>query len=356
MSRLYLFKTTPQNAEADADVVLRPAAYRNGDGPDAVCANGRLYACSYNGNLLLGWNTLPTRDEQPPDFSIGADSPDRDVWAENFFIQNGVVATDGVSLFVTSDFDRKMLVWRRLPDESSAKPDLVFHLPEGPWDNELHGSTLALAGRSTVQVWRRLPLQGEPPDLTLRNRIGSVPLGELTGVAFDEKYFYLADRRAEAIHVWEGIPAPDSEPRFSLAMRSPGRLNSDGQYLCAAPFEGGSISLWRVSDLSAQAQPIALGGRGQFNLPSECLIAAGRVFVANRSFNRVDVWHRLEDALAGRPADALLGARDEHDRRAEIGRHQLFGPGSLAWDGSRLWVSEFKFSTRLLRFTPQWRQ
>ena len=31
----------------------------------------------------------------------------------------------------------------------------------------------------------------------------------------------------------------------------------------------------------------------------------------------------------------------------------LFGPGSVAWGGGYLWVSEFKFSTRLLRFTPQ---
>jgi DNA-binding beta-propeller fold protein YncE len=353
MSRIFLFHKTPQDAETDADVLLRPAAYRNGDGPDAVVANGRLYACSYNGNMLLGWNALPKRDDQPPDFSIGAESPQRDVWAENFFIQNGVLATDGRSLFVSSDFDRKMFVWRRLPDESAAKPDLVLHLSESPWDNELHGTTLALAGRSTVTIWRKLPLDGEPPDATLTGSIGSVRLGELTGVAFDEKYFYLSDRRAERIHVWEGIPTRDSEPKFSLPMHSPGRLNSDGNYLCAAPFEGGSISVWRVSDLRAEAEPTALGGRGQFNLPSECLVAGGRLFVANRSFNRVDVWHRVEDALAGRPADALLGARDENDRRAEIGRSQLFGPGSVAWGGGYLWVSEFKFSTRILRFSPK---
>jgi hypothetical protein len=350
---VYLFNKPPRDAATDADVVLRPATYRNGDGPDAVVAHGRLYVCTYNGNHILGWNSLPTRDHQPPDFALGSGRTDQDTWAENFFIQNPVVATDGKSLFVTSDFDRKMFVWRKLPDENAAKPDLVFHLPEGPWDNELHGSTLALAGRSTVYVWKKLPLDGEPPDLVLARRIGRVELGELTGVAFDEKYFYLSDRRSESIYVWEGIPSQQSEPKFTLAMRSPGRLTSDGNYLCAAPFEGSSIQLWRVSELSSRAEPITIGGRGQFNLPSECLIADGRLFVCNRSFNRVDVWDSVEDALAGRRTDALLGAADEHDRAPAIGRNKLFMPGSLAWGGGYLWVGEFKFSTRILRFSPQ---
>ncbi len=356
MSKIFIWNKTPRAAETDPEVVLRPTTYRNGDGPDAVVANGRLYVCTYNGNHLLGWNSLPTRDDQPADFALGSDRTDQNTWAENFFIQNAVVATDGRSLFVSSDFDRKMFVWRALPDESAAKPDMVFHLPEGPWDNELHGTTLALAGRSAVYVWKKLPLNGEPPAVVLGRRIGSVELGELTGVAFDDKYFYLSDRRAEAIYVWEGIPTRDSEPKFTLAMRSPGRLTSDGKYLCAAPFEGSGIQLWRVGELSSRAEPIALGGRGQFNLPSECLIAEGRLFVCNRSFNRVDVWNRVEDALAGRPADALLGATDESDRKPGLARNQLFMPGSLAWGGGYLWVGEFKFSTRILRFSPQAKQ
>ncbi|MBI3882336.1 MAG: hypothetical protein HY301_20045 [Verrucomicrobia bacterium] len=353
MSTLYVWNKPPRDAETDADVVLRPPAYRNGDGPDALVANGRFYACSYNGNTLLGWNSLPTRDNQPPDFSVGSETLEQDVWAENFFIQNGVVATDGKSLFVSSDFNRRMFVWRKLPDETAAKPDLVFHLPEGPWDNELHGSTLVLAGKSTVYIWRKLPLDGELPDTTLSGSIGSVRLGEITGVAFDDKYFYLSDRSADSIYVWEGIPTRDSEPKFTLAMRSPGRLNSNGKYLCAAPFDAATVNLWRVSELGPDAEPITLGGRGQFNLPSECLIADGRLFVCNRAFNRVDVWNRVEDALAGRPADALLGVTDEQDRKPGIGRNKLFGPGSLAWGSGYLWVGEFKFSTRILRFSPK---
>lgn len=88
-------------------------------------------------------------------------------------------------------------------------------------------------------------------------------------------------------------------------------------------------------------------------MPGECLIAGGRLYVANRGFNRVDVWERVEDAMAGRPADALLGADDASDRGPGIGRNQLFMPGSIAWGGGYLWVGEFKFSTRILRYSPR---
>jgi hypothetical protein len=350
---VYLWNKPPRDAQTDADVVLRPATYRNGDGPDAVVANGRLYVCTYNGNHILGWNALPTRDNQPADFAVGSDRTDQDTWAENYFIQNPAVATDGKSLFVSSDFDRKLFVWRSLPDTSAARPDLVYHLPDGAWDNATSGTTLALAGRSTVFIWKKLPLDGELPDVTLRGRIGSVELRELTGVAVDARHFYLADRQAGRIYVWAGIPNADSEPKLVLEVPNPGRLNSDGNYLCAAPFEGQEVRVWPVKELGTDNRAYRIGGVGIFNLPGDALAADGKFFVADRSNHRVQVWDRVEDALAGRPADASLGAADAQDRSAGLGRNKLFQPGSVAWGGGYLWTGEFKFSTRILRFSPQ---
>ncbi len=51
--------------------------------------------------------------------------------------------------------------------------------------------------------------------------------------------------------------------------------------------------------------------------------------------------------------DAFLGAADVGDVRAGLGRNKLFMPGSLAHDGTNLWVGEFKSSTRILRFSPR---
>jgi hypothetical protein len=349
---VYIWGRTPQDAQTRPDLILRPPSYRNGDGPDAVVAQGRLYVSNYNGNNVLAWNAVPERAGTPPDFALGSNHPDQDTWAENFFIQNPALATDGKSLFASSDFDRKLFVWRTLPEQSGAAPDAVISLQEGPWDNALHGPRLALAGRRTVYLWHTLPLYGERPDATFTGRIGNVEFQELTGVAMDSRYFYLADRQANRIYVWDGVPGVDSRPAFALDMPNPGRISSDGIYLAAAPFEGQEVLLWRVEGLSRDSQPFRLGGRGLFNLPGDVLSANGQLFVADRSNNRVQVWNRVQDALDGKPANAYLGATSADDRSAGLGSNKLFMPGSLAFDGRRLWVGEFKFSTRILRFTP----
>ena len=60
----------------------------------------------------------------------------------------------------------------------------------------------------------------------------------------------------------------------------------------------------------------------------------------------------LDDALAGRPSDLVLGADDRNEMVPELTRNQFFWPGAIAFDGTYLWVGEFKFSGRLLRFSP----
>ncbi|MBI4893816.1 MAG: hypothetical protein HY821_24580 [Acidobacteria bacterium] len=352
LQSISLWSQLPQNFETAPALILKPQSYRNGDGPDAVVAQGRLYVSNYNGNNVLAWNSIPTAANQLPDFALGSDTPAKDTWADNFFIQNPALATDGKSLFASSDFDRKLFVWRSLPNNSGAQPDAIIHLQEGPWDNALFGTRLAAAGRSTVYLWNTLPLNGEKPDVTLTGRIGSVDLRELTGVAMDARYFYLADRQANRIHVWDGLPTPNSEPRFSLEMPNPGRLSSDGNYLFAAPFEGQQIYAWKLEDLAAGFPPIRIGSAGQFNLPGDALAANSQFFVADRSNNRVHVWYRFQDALDGKPANAFLGALNAGDRSSGLTPNKLFMPGSLAFDGKHLWVGEFKFSTRILRFTP----
>jgi len=127
-------------------------------------------------------------------------------------------------------------------------------------------------------------------------------------------------------------------------------MSSDGTWLTIAPFEGQEITFYRVDNLAAA--PTRLGGRGKFNLPGKAIVAGKRLFVADTSFHRVDVWNDVNAALQGEPADAYLGASDEMDQAPGIGRASLFMPGSLAYDGANLWVGEFKFSTRILRFTP----
>jgi hypothetical protein len=350
---LYLWDQLPRSANDKPALTLTPSGYRNGDGPDMLVAGGRLYAVNYNGNNILVWDSLPKQANQPPDWSLGSDTPATDTLADNFFITNPVPATDGKRLFVSSDFDRKLHVWRNLPDQSNAQPDVTYSFPDAPWDNALYGQTLVLAGKHSVYIWKNLPLNGELPDIILNNRIGNITLQELTGVTLDDRYFYLSDRSANKVYIWQGVPNSDQNPLYTLNINRPGMLSSDGQYLAVAPFEGATIQVYRVANLSDNATATQLGSPGQFNLPKKCVVSKGALIISDTSFNRVQIWHRIADALSGKPADAILGANDTKDITPEIGRDKLFMPGTAAYDGSYLWVGEFKFSMRLLRYSLQ---
>jgi hypothetical protein len=90
---------------------------------------------------------------------------------------------------------------------------------------------------------------------------------------------------------------------------------------------------------------------GQFNLPGGLTVSGGSLFVGDTVNNRVQAWKRVEDALAGKPPDVVLGEKDLNDVTPEIGKDKLFWPSSVSFDGSYLWVGEYKFSGRVVRFS-----
>jgi len=172
----------------------------------------------------------------------------------------------------------------------------------------------------------------------------------------DSKYFYLSDSSAGKIYVWEGVPAANSNPKFTIDADKPGRLSSDGKYLAVtqtlSKTPGGGVSIYAVDGLSSSAKPLAvLGGPNKFGLPEGALISQGHLFVGDTGNGRVLIWKNVEDAIAGKNADVILGAEDLTDTNSEIGRNKLSHPAVPAFDGSYLWVGEFKFSERLLRFS-----
>jgi len=52
-------------------------------------------------------------------------------------------------------------------------------------------------------------------------------------------------------------------------------------------------------------------------------------------------------------SNSLVNTRDQRFVLFEqIGIDKLFWPGAVSFDGNYLWVGEFKFSGRILRFSP----
>jgi len=346
---LHFWNSLPESASQRPELSLTGFPFVGGDASDLAAAGDRLFVSGANGNRILVYNAIPQTPNALPDFALGGPDICTNTLESNYLITNPVPASNGTSLFVSSDFDRKLYVWKRLPDEDGAKPDLVYSLPEAPWQNALHGNTLILAGNRTIYIWNELPVDGRRYDRELRDRIGSIMLREIRGVAYDGRMFFLSDRQSNRVYVWDGLPGPQSEPKFTLTIDRPGRLASNGKWLLVTPFEGPAIQAYRIDELGTDPAPRIIGGAGRFNLPGHAMLAQDKLFVADTVFNRVHIWDSIDGALAGREANVILGSRD---RRPSNHRDGLFWPGALSFDGSYLWIGEFKFSGRLLRFDP----
>jgi hypothetical protein len=364
---IFIWNNFPQNENDPPDYIIGATSpmepgyrYRSGDGSGVVTVGNRLYLTLSNNNKIVGFYSLPTQKTQKPDFAIGAPDIYTNTLEANYFITNPIPATNGKSLFVTSDFDNKLYIWKKLPDKSGAKPDIVYQGIGNAWDNALFGDIFAVAGGKKVMIWKKLPLGGESPDLIFEDSIGKIKFQEIRGITIDGQYFYLADHQANKVYVWEGIPQKTSNPKIILNISGPWRLSSDGKYLAVTVIFNHSIYIYRINELSQNSKPKVIRSAGSstregekinFNLPEMALVYNGSLFIADTGFNRVLVWRDVEDAISGKRADAILGEESLQDTKPEIGKDKLFWPAGLAFDGKFLWVGEFKFSGRLLRFS-----
>lgn len=350
---LYVWNGLPAAADDAPDVQIG-WPFKAGEPAGVTLAGGRVYVSCANGNKVVAYNSIPTASGQIPDFAIGSPDIDTNTLDTFHFITNGVPATDGTSLVVSSDFDVRVSIWKTLPTASGTYPDVTIKLQRPPWDNAIHGGRLAMAGMDTVYLWNSIPLDGRQPDTTFTNKIGSVQFKKLEGVAMDDHYVYLSDKDAGAVYVWKGIPSASSEPAYKLTVDQPRRLSSDGTYLAVTCSMSHRILVYRIADLGSNPTPSAIDGKpwGSFNLPESGKLGGGGIFVADTVFSRLWVWKRVEDAIAGLAPDAVLGEEGLDDKKPEIGKDKLFWPGAAAFDGTHLWVGEFKFSNRVVRFSP----
>ncbi len=349
---LSIWSAMPATAATAPQLIITGHAYQGGDGSAVVIAGGRTYVLEYNGNRISVYNGIPSTASAVPDFTIGAPDLQTNTLRTNYLITNGVPAVANRRLVVASDFERRLYVWNALPDVTGAHPDWVYELPFGPWAAAATDSMLALGGLQSVAVWTRPPANGSLPDVIYRGSIGTVTLREVRGVAMDDRYFYVADTKDGKVYGWRRLPSASCAPAFTLSMPEPTRLSSDGTWLAVTLTNTHVVRLYRVSTLATQPEYATVGGVGTFNLPQSATVARGSLFVSATNFNVVHGWRDAGDAALGRPADLIIGASAATPvPPPRITQRTLFWPGGVAFDGSYLWVGEFKFSNRLLRYT-----
>ena len=81
--------------------------------------------------------------------------------------------------------------------------------------------------------------------------------------------------------------------------------------------------------------------------PQSAALTEVGFFITLQGDNHVVGWYSIEDALSGMSPDVTLGSGAGTKAKDAI---KL--ANAVDWDGSHLWVGEFKFSTRMLAFAP----
>ena len=358
LSALYIWDTMPTSGAQNPDLVLQPPMYKNGDGVDVVFAQNKLYANNYNGNNVLVFNQLPSQASQLPDFSIGAPGINDQTLDSLYYIQNPVPLTDGKRLVVPSDFDRAIYIWDDFPDHSGQPYDHRIQMPANVhlWAAALHGNTLAVGARNTLSVWKNASNISATPSSMFVNQIGAALLNDIRGLAMDDQFFYLATQSGK-IYVWKGIPTNSSQnPLWTLSSTSGafGYLSSDGEYLCAArPEPPTGVDIYRIADLVAgvttpfktiSSNPLRI------NQVSQAVTFNGSLALSSRGDHRVLLWKEMSDW--GNASKAIvLGQPDVNAYDAAIGANRLFMPNALLPRNHELWIGEFKFSSRILKFS-----
>jgi len=361
---LYLWASMPTSAGQNPVLKLQNAYYDNSGGSMVLFAGGRLYANSHNGNNVQVFNGIPTSSNQLPDFALGSPSIDINTLDTLNILTNPNVSTDGMAMFVAGG--KNLWIWKSLPQRSGQAPDVKINFGN-TYGLDLVGTAafggkLVAARYDRIVVWNSLPLNGEVPSYIIQGRIGSVVLDQLKGVALDKKFFYLA-KADGTISIWQGIPQTGNETPYVTIAGLDAQLNqlrSDGTYLCAASLNS-IVYIFRVSDIEGggtiqpfktiQNPPLG-AGRLWLNMPTSAITFNDSLAIANMGNNSVFLWENLADAGDLNRA-IVLGQLDLTSVKPAIGVNRLFQPAFLAAYQNRLWVGEFKFSSRILQFSRE---
>jgi hypothetical protein len=322
--------------------------WRGGDGNDAIYVDGKLFIVEYNGGRVSVFNELPSGPDQKPDWALGTEDPSNNPYYENWIIQNGVPASNGEKLFISSDFDRSLSVWNQIPGESGVTPDLFYRRFENaPWDISVYNNTVFLAGQKGIYGWENFDGTGELPEIEIDGSIGSISLNDLRGVTYNGNYFALSSEKDNKVWIWEGIPDKNTAPIYTLDIpEGPGRLDSNDEWLIISgyPADRFNVKVIKFSDLPNKALR-NIPNHNSF--PQSAVITDIGFFVSQQSKHQVIGWDSVEAALAGKPPRNILGSG-----KGTKASNAIKMANSMAWDGSQLWVGEFKFGTRILGFRP----
>ena len=340
--------TSTQELQVNVKIANPGQGHRwaGGDDGGATVVDGKLFVAEYNGNRISVFDTIPTSPTEKPDWALLANEPTDYPLIDEFIIQNPIIDSNGSMLFVSSDFDRSLSIWKQLPGSSGATPDIVMRrFDQPPWDLVVHGKEIYLAGGNSVFGWSDIEDTINTGNYSFdlnEKSIGNITFQGVRGIAYNGSYFAVADSGSDTIYIWEGVPEKSDNPTYSLPnLTNLGRIDMNDTHLAIGCYPGGSS--FKVLELSSLSAPSYQTVPGQ-DCPSEVSFNEKGFFIP--SDDKIIGWNSISDALAGSSPTMSFGGRTD---KTNMGTKMASG---ISWDGYHFWVGEYKFSNRLLGFLP----
>ncbi|MDH7517521.1 MAG: hypothetical protein QHH19_04170 [Candidatus Thermoplasmatota archaeon] len=103
------------------------------------------YFSLYNSGRIVGYFGKP--EDREPDFVIGSDSNINPLTKKYYFMDNPAPIRYKDSLIVLCGYTKRIEVWKNIPDESGALPDIVYDLEFEPISGAVYDDKFFVIGR-----------------------------------------------------------------------------------------------------------------------------------------------------------------------------------------------------------------
>lgn len=331
------------------------------------------------------YKSIPTSDDATPDFVYSTPYTIGDA-ALHTYTENGVEKT---AFIMTSRTHNIIYIWKDFQftgEKAGAQPDVVLgkHLGNYYFSREMEyvefdGTYLYIStyvnGKYQVLIYRGLPNKDSKP-------VGLITgLNTTTEISSNGTYIAVtnkddATKENNAIWLFEVSKLNDATEENPVELNSdatrrvvssvnigvtPTQTNdSDG-----SEYEGCIQQKFNILDVTINGNPYSKHERTQMWGLSQAIVTSdGKLIASDMQDDRVLIWYDIDGAISGTATPTILGhgenaydANDTipgvnaaHDMSEANFADTICMPKSLAYDGCNLWVGEFKFGNRMLRF------
>jgi hypothetical protein len=323
-NRVLVWKTFPTTNGQAADFALgQPAGVANltsntansggvtGSGmlhPNSVTSDGTaLFVADYGNHRVLVWNTFPTAPAAA-DFALGQPSGGANLTANaannggpSGASLNGPtgIAIAGTQLFVTDEYNSRVLVWNSIPTAPVAASFALGQPSGGANLTSIAANNGGVSASSLHNPW---------------------------GVATGNGQLFVSDLFNNRVLVWNALPGAPSAASFVLGQPD----------FTSTVSSNGGVS---GSSLSG---------------PEGALVAGGKLLLSDGGANRILVWNAAPSSAA--PADYALGTPSGPNNLTSRGVNNGVGasgssmslPNGVYSDGTRLFVMDESYSRTLV--------